>query len=567
MIPVRRALLVLAGLSVLGGLPGCKRGATPPADDPAAPPAVPAEPEPGGTLVVGYKADVDVLNPVVSTTDLGLQLTEVLFPTLARTSFDCALGFQPRLAERWSFDEAGTTLTLQLRDDARWIDGEAVDASDVAFTLERIRDPATGSAFQPYLAQLRAEQPLEVLDPHAVAIHYDHRYDPTTMLSHALGFPLIPEHVLADVPPDRMRGAPFSSDPVGGGPFRVERHVRDQELVLVRNDDPVGTHAPHLERIVIRVIPEYATRLLELQRGELDVMQGIQMEDLPRLQREHPEIRLHSRGLRKTDFVVWNLRDERFADVRVRRALAHAVDVDTLIEALLTVGPERYGRRAVGTIPPVLCEQHHDGIEPLAHDRDRAAALLAEAGWRDTDGDGFVDRDGQRLGFTLLTNAGNARREQAQVILQQQLAAAGVDVRLETIDSNAFRQRLRDGEFDAALWGLFASLFVDPSNRWHSGEAQDNWGGYANPEVDALIERGLATTDAAEATRCWHELQEVVYADQPYLFLYWRTDVVGVQRRVQGATPDVLGLFSGIEDWWIPASEQRRAAAPGGATR
>jgi peptide/nickel transport system substrate-binding protein len=312
----------------------------------------------------------------------------------------------------------------------------------------------------------------------------------------------------------------------------------------------------------VRVIPDYATRLLELEGGGVDMMQGLQMEDLPRLQREHPEIRLHSRGFRKTDFVVWNLRDERFADVRVRTALAHAVDVDTLIEALLTVGPDRYGRRAVGTIPPVLCQAHHDGITPLAHDPARARELFAEAGWTDSDGDGWLDRDGQRLAFTLLTNSGNARREKAQVILQEQLRAAGVDVRLEAIDSNAFRQRLREGDFEAVLWGMFASLFVDPSNRWQSGDRPDNFGGYASAEVDALIERGLSTTDPDEALRCWREMQAEIHADQPYLFLYWRSDVVGIHQRFRDANPDVLGLFSGLEDWWVPVAEQRRGGGP-----
>jgi len=563
--PTRRAGLSLVVLLLAVGCPG---SSAPPDEAPTATPAAdPGEPVRGGALVVGYKADVDVLNPVVSSTDLGLQLTEVLFPTLARTSFDCQLDFQPRLAEGWSWSEDGTTLTLQLRPDAHWIDGQAVDAADVAFTLGRIRDPATGSAFGPYLAQLRGEAPLEVIDHHTVAIHYDHRYDRITMLAHAMGFPLIPEHVLADVPADQLRGTSFSTDPVTGGPFRVARWVRDQELVLQRNEAPVGTHAPFLDRVIVRVIPEYSTRLLELQRGGIDLMQGIQMEDLPRLQREHPEIRLHARGLRKTDFVVWNLRDERFADMRVRTALAHAVDVDTLIEALLTVGPERFGRRAVGTIPPVLCQMYNDEITPIAHDLARARVLFAEAGWSDSDGDGWLDRGGERLSFTLLTNSGNVRRERAQVILQEQLRAAGVDVRLEAIDSNAFRQRLRDGDFDAALWGLFASLFVDPSNRWHSvvrhtGERPDNYGGYANAEVDALIERGLSTVDPDEARRCWREMQAKIHEDQPYLFLYWRSDVVGIHQRFRDANPDVLGLFSGIEDWWVPAAEQKRRGAP-----
>jgi peptide/nickel transport system substrate-binding protein len=511
----------------------------------------------GDMLVVGLNSDVDVLNPVVTGSSLGQELAELLFPTLARATFDCRLEFQPGLAERWEWSEDGTALTFHLNKEARWSDGQPLDAADVAMTLERIADPRVGSSYRGYLQNLRTETPLEVIDPHTVVVHFDHRYDPTTMLSHAVAFPLIPEHIIASIPPDQLRGADFGSNPLGAGPFVFERWIRDQELVFKRNDAPVGISAPHLDRMILRVIPDYSTRLLELQSGGIDLMKGIEIEDLERVQRVHPEIHLERGEETKSEFIIWNLQDERFSDVRVRRALAHVIDVDTLIEALLTADGKTYGRRAVGTIPPVLCDLHNDQIKPLQHDLEKAKALFAEAGWADSDGDGWLDRDGKRLAFDLATSSGNSRRERALVIVQEQLRAAGVDVTLQNLEFNTFTEKLMKGEFDAVLAGMSAQLFVDPTPWWHSGDQPYNVGKYANPEVDALIEQGLAATDPEEAKRCWLQMQALIYEDQPYCFLYWRDEVVGVHERFHDVDIGVLGVFHGIENWWVPEKQQR----------
>ncbi len=509
----------------------------------------------GDTLVVAYKADVDVLNPLVTVTNLGLEILEVLFPVVVGMDFDCSCTPRPGIAESWEWNEDGTAVTFHLRDDLKWSDGESIDATDVTAAWDRIADPAVGSPFGPFTASFRKPEPHVVTDPHTITLHFDHAYDRATMMAHAAGCPVPPEHLLRDIPGDQLRAAPFSSAPTTAGPFRYAGWTKGQQLELVRDDG--NPRAARLDRIIFKIIPEYATRLLELQNGSIDMMQGIQLEDVDRLRAQHPEIKLYRRGMRAADFVAWNLRDPRFEDVRVRRALAHAVDVDTLMGALLTAGGERYGQRAVGTITPAICKSHNNEITPMAHDPQAARALLAEAGWTDSDGDGVVDRAGEPLAFTLLTNQGNARREQAQVIIQQQLREVGVAVDLQTLEANTLNQRLMEGKYEAAISGVMANLFVDPSNRWRSDGKPFNITGYANPRVDELIDQGLATTDAQEANRCWHEMQALIYEDQPYCFLYWRDDVVAVHQRFRDVDINVLGVFGNVGRWWVPAAEQK----------
>ncbi len=557
-----RVALALSLVACLGLAGGCRRdrGGEAPGGDPADPGAAgaeePAGPERGDTLVVAYPADADVLNPVVSRSDLSGQILDFLYPLLVIPTFECRCRYQPHLAERWSFSDDGTALTFQLRDDVAWSDGEPVDADDVVFSLALMRDPAVGSSAASGLRHLRAADPVERVDDHTVTVHFDHAYDRDTMLAHAGGYALVPEHVLRDWPRDQLRGAPQSTAPVTAGLFRVARWERDQELVLERDEAPAPFAPAYLDRVIFRVIPEYSTRLLELKAGRVDLMPGLRIEDVAALRRDHPEIAVHRRGRRFTDYLAWNLADERFADARVRQALAHAVDVETLIAALLTSGDEVFGERAVGTITPALCATRNEAIEPVTHDPERARALFAEAGWIDTDGDGWLDRDGRRLAFTLETNAGNTRREQAQVILQEQLRRAGVDVRLATVEGNAFFEKLRAHDFEAALTGWSASLFVDPTPLWKTGAAY-NYGGYSSARVDELIDRGLATTDPDEAARCWQELQAAIHADQPVCFLYWRDELVAVDGRFRDVRIDTLWLFGNLGQWWVPAAEQR----------
>lgn len=547
----RHAALLLV-LALLAGSAGCRRGES---ADPQPPPAD-TEPVPGGTLVIGYPADVDLFHPLVYSSDLSGQLLERMFPLLMVPEFDCKCVYEPQLAKSWDWSDDGLTLTLHLRDDVTWSDGEPVDADDVLFTWELIADAEVGSPWAPYLENLRDKDPTERIDDHSVAVHYNHRYDRATMLSHVAGVGIVPQHVMSTWPRDNQRGAPYSSAPVTASWFRLESWDRGQQVVLTRDEShPLGSSA-YLDQVVVRVIPEYATRLMALENGSIDMLPGIQLEDVDRLHREHPEIRFERRGLRYNDYIAWNLEDPRFADVRVRRALAHAMDVEVIIDALLTSGGERYGRRAVGTITPELCGMHNDGIQLLEHDLDRARELFGEAGWRDSDGDGWLDRDGQRLTFTLETNSGNPRRAQTQIIVQEQLRKAGVDVQLASVEGNLFFDKIKRHEFEAALGGWGSSLFVDPSNKWLTDGAY-NYPSYSNPKVDELITRGLATVDGDEARRCWLEMQALIYEDQPYAFLFWRDEVVAIHERYRDVRIDALCALHDLQKWWVPADKQR----------
>ncbi|MCP4805310.1 MAG: hypothetical protein GY913_23120 [Proteobacteria bacterium] len=540
----------------------------------------------GDTMVMALQSDFGSLNPVTAQAAVDHDLIDTLNRHLVRFGFDCGLTFEPDLVSEWTFSEDSTALHMKLRPDAMWSDGTPVTSRDVAFTYELVADDQVASPRRATIENMDPDMRVEVVSDTEFTFHFTHAYDRTTMLAHASLVRLVPEHALKSADRATLRGHAFSREPVLNGPWDIVTWEPNQRVVIEPREAWWGAEedTPKLARVIFKVLPEYATRLMELENGSVDLAASLEVADADRLAVEHPEIRLERRGWRSTDYLAWNGLDaasygetlERmgpadmdwaevtphpiFSDADTRRALSMAIDVDKLIADLLTsqATGEVYGKRAVSTVSPEICAYHNEDLVPTPNDTTAAKALLAERGWVDTDGDGILDRDGQPFSFTLLTNSGNPRRAKAAIIIQANLADVGVEMNIEKLESNTFFSRLRKKDFEAALSGWSASTFVDMSNLWHSGHSSgQNYPNYDNPQVDALIEEALRTPDPEKAQALWKQVQAQVHADQPYTFLYWRDDIVGVSDRFESADVDFLYPYNHLERWDVPPDKVR----------
>jgi len=532
---------------VAGLLAGCG-GSTPQAEAPEAT-------DVRDTLVVATLADASNMLPVVTESAFANELTTVMATPLVDMSFDCSLKKKPGLAKTWEWNDDGTVIRMELRDDIVWEDGTPVTVEDIQFTYELIANEKVASPVFAYVERLKEGARPKKIDDTTIEWHFTEAYDRDSQIAHTLAG-LVPKHRLGDADPGALRSHPLASRPLSYGPFRVAKWERNQQIVLEPNPTYPEAEQPELARVIFRVIPEYSTRIIELEAGSIDMTYGLLLEDADRLRESHPEIKLMRRGWRSNDYVAWNLENPLFEDVRVRRALAHAADVDSMIERLLTSKTgEKFAKRAVSNITPALCGVVPD-IQPIPHNVATAKKMLADAGWTDTNGDGVLDKDGKKFSFTLSTNSGNKRRADVAVLLQDQLKQVGVEVNIEKIESNTFFDGLRNHDFEAALAGWSAALFLDPTPIWKcstENEPQEfNFTHYCNPEVDALIERGLATPNPAEAAPIWQEMQAKIHEDQPYMFLWWMDEIVAIHERFANATPNILSHFHDLEEWDVP---------------
>jgi len=546
-----------------------------------------ANDEPRDSLVIGVPADVSNLLQLFAHSIADVYVSENLSYFLLEQDFDCRLRFEPALARSWELSADGRVVSFELRDDIRWPDGQPVTSADVAFTFDLMADPLVGATQAADLEPMVPGARPAVQDAQHLAFHFHEPGLPEVMLGSIAGTPVLPRHLLQGVDRERLREHPFNQNPQLNGPWALASWERGSRLILEPNPAWSGpaSYRPRLERVVFEVIPEYSTRLLELQAGQLDLVAAIDPLDLPVLSQD-PKIRPLRRGWRLLDYVGWNNIDPQawselqqqhegtgrpdpaaapphplFGDPAVRRALARAIDTERLIGDLLSAKStgERYGRRAVGTITPALCDLHNDDIVPLAFEPQRARSELEDLGWKDSDGDGVLDRQGRSFRFDLITRVGADRRSKAALLLQADLRDVGIDMRIVTLERGAYFQRLRQREFDALLGGWSAGLFMDPSDIWHSGPAYDfNFVSYANAEADVLIERGLATPDPAAAQQTWKELQAVIYRDQPYCFLYWADEIVALHSRFQDAQVNISCPWDKLHRWWVPPDQVLR---------
>lgn len=472
--------------------------------------------------------------------------------------------------------EHNPVIVFNLRPGVLFHDGRALDAHDVKFTYHAIMDPANLS---PRTADYEPVKSVEVIDPLTVRIVYKRLHSPAVG-SWAIG--ILPSHLLDDealrkeavrrgIDPGSfsMRRSGFNRSPVGSGPFRFREWKSDRYILLDRFDG-YWEGPPAYKRYYYRIIPDLLTQEMEFYAGTIDSY-GVQPHQVERLSAD-PRFQSFSGTAFGYTYIGYNMRREPFDDVRVRRALGMAIDKRKIIDYVL------FGQGELITGPFAKQTGFYDhSIEPLPYDPEGALALLEEAGWRRGPG-GWLERDGKRLQFTLITNSGNDLRKAVLAIAQDSWRRIGIDVRTDLLEWSVFLQeRINKLAFDACVLGWSMGIDPDLYQIWHSSQAnrhQLNFVGFSNAEADELILKIRREYDRETQEAYSHELHRIIAAEQPYTFLYvgkWTAvldrRIVIVEHDEQGRasyrriTPTRTGNYAFHFNRWIKLSEAPEFAA------
>ncbi|MCK6513689.1 ABC transporter substrate-binding protein [Myxococcota bacterium] len=502
----------------------------------------PSAPE---ALVLGLPFDPGSLNPVALPYALSQQLVEqTQLPLARRHAGPDGLTFTPGLATAWTWSEDRLQLTFTLNPAARWDDGSPVTSADVAFTYTLIDDPAVASNWLADGKLIRS-----VLTPDATTVTFVFE-EPAAelLLMSAASHNILQASRLKDADRASLRGHAYSRAPSSSGPYRVATWAPDDHLVLEPN--PHSLTPPKIQRVIARVVPEYSTRILELERGALDLLMDVELNDVARLAAERPDLRLIRTPDASVSYIGWNLDDPRLTEPKLREALDLSIHREALIREMYTVADEPYARIATGSVAPSLGPWHNAALAPTPHDPSRARTLLAELGYADTNGDGVLDRDGAPLRIELLLQSGIPESQRLGVRVQGMLKEIGVALELVAVEPNRFSATAREGEFEAILWGFGNNPKVDLAVQWRSDGAY-NWMSYSDPETDRLIDAARRATDPAEAQALTREIQARVHAARPASFLVWSDQVSAVGPRVVGAQMSVLSALESLETWTL----------------
>ncbi len=426
----------------------------------------------------------------------------------------------PRLAERWESVGEGTTrrIVFHLREGARFHDGHPLTAADVAFTLELARDPKLAADQRSDLLPVTR---VEAVDAHTVALAVP---TPAPFLLQALAhIAIYPKHLLAGVD---LRSAPFCRAPVGSGPFRFSAWQSGVSLVLLRNEAYPGAH-PALERLDFRFVRDRQAAWLLYQRGELDVMWRLPPGAAQAAERD-PKLaghRLYRHTPRAFFFVLWNVARPALATPAVRAALGRLVDLPRLVEVAFA------GRARPHSGPYVAGTPSYDpSIAPWPYEPAAAQAALAALPERP-----------RTLSF--LSTAGSIAVEQLATLMEEDLRRAGVALRIEKLDFAQVLERLRTHDFDVAALQLTLALEQDNHGLFHSSaRGEQNWAGFADAEVDALLDRIRGTEDPAERHALDRRLHRALHERGPMSFLVAPEVDTAVAAGVGGVRPSSDGL-------------------------
>jgi len=418
--------------------------------------------------------------------------------------------------------EHNPIVIFHLRPNVKFHDGHVFDASDVRFTYEAIMNSKNLS---PRVSDYEPVKRVDVLDPLTVRIVYKRLYSPA-LGTWSMG--MLPEHLLNDKAlkeealglgkdPEKfsMRQSKFNRHPVGCGSFVFGKWKSDQHIILDRFQE-YWEGPPNYHRYVYRIIPDLLTQEMEFYAGTLDSY-AVQPHQVERLKND-PMYQSFSGPAFGYTYIGYNMRRELFRDRRVRRALGMAIDVNKIIKYVL------YGQGERITGPFVKQTDYYDHrIAPVPYDPEGALQLLEEAGWK-RNKEGWLEKDGKRLQFTLITNSGNDLRKAVLAIAQDAWRQIGVDVRTDLLEWSVFiQERVDKGDFDALILGWQMGIEPDLYQIWHSSQTnphQLNFVGFKNKEADDLIIKIRQEYDHDRQVAYCHRLHEIIAREQPYTFLY-----------------------------------------------
>ncbi len=476
-------------------------------------------------LIIGQGAEPVALDPPDITDNPSEEVVHHIYEGLVK--FNENMKIVPQLATKWWVSEDGLKWTFKLRKGVKFHSGAEFDANAVKKHFDRILNGKLKrtSLYKPVIKEVK------VVDKYTVEFDLKVPFGAfLNLLAHTAGKIVDPTYI--------EKGINLKRKPSGTGPFKFKEWEPGDHITLVANDNYWGGK-PKLKGIVFKTIPEDTTRTMMLETGELDVAERVSPFDLPRLKKNKDLVVDIAPSLRVI-YIGMNCQKGPTADVLVRRAFNYAVDRKAICKNILKgMGTPNISPLSPYTNGYVKVDVTYD------YDPKKAKELLEKAGWKDTDGDGIVDKDGKPLELELRTPHGRYLMDyKIAEAVQAYLEKIGVKVKLRTMDWGAYLASLRKplDKTDVQMFLLgWAPSTADADWVLRPLFHSSNWAPngpnrafYKNPEADKYIELGMSTVDPQKRREAYKKALEIIISDAPWIFLHTQNNVTGYQKYVKG---------------------------------
>ena len=482
------------------------------------------------TLHLSTSSNPSRLNPLLSTDSGSSEIVGFIFNALVKYDKD-GKEIIGDLAESYEF-KSETSLLFHLRRNVRWHDGEPFTADDVVFTYELIHSP---KVVTPYTSTFRMVESVKALDPFTVEVRYKKPYFKaleTWMMQ------IVPKHILQIE--DNIMGSSFNKNPVGTGPYKLTKLEFSKNIELTANAD-YFEHEPYINTISFHVIADPTTRFLMLRSSQIDIGELEPMQLNRQVDKSFFETFQRIEQISHSyTYLGFNLKHEKFKDIRVREALSLGIDRQELVD-ILFLG---HGQVCTGPFLPGGTA-FNDKIKAPMLNVIEAKRLLREAGYDEK----------HPFEFEIATSNSSEVRPYAAQIIQHQLAKIGVKVSLRVMEWQAFLNMVVfPRKFDSVLLGWSLSLSPDPYLLWHSDNDKPgafNFIGYKNEKVDALIQQAEGIVDREKLALVQKEIFKDIVEDKAYLFLYIPNSISAVNKNISPIEPTINGYWHNQIEWKI----------------
>jgi len=495
----------------------------------------------GGAITIGQSSKPDIINPILTSETISVNLMSLIFSGLVR--FDAVGQPIPDLARRWEISNDGLVWTFFLRNDVVFHDGHPLTADDVEFTYKAIMDPANMS---PRAKRYELIDQMETEGDYIFRIVLKHPFAP---FMSRLGWPIAPKHLLGNEP---FVDTTFNRCPVGTGPFKLVDWTEDDTIILDANRNYFRKDRPILDRLIFKTYPNREAALQAIAHGEMDIALNLTASDLLFVNK-HRSFNVYSASSAVYYAVIFNLKDQVLKDIRVRKALDHAVDVNSIIKNQL----KNHGEICTGPFG-VNSWAYNPNVKPTPYSIERARELLKQAGWANTDEDGILIKNGQPFELSLIAPNISDTLERIAVAVKAQLAKVGIRVKLiHTLDDS----ELFGTPFQTIITMIAVGADPEYTRRsWHSKSGKTNLASYENKFVDHMMDLGRQEREPEKRKVIYHRIHEMIHDDCPAIFLSSAFEYIGSNYRFRnGRFSSMIHFLTTTKDWQIISEEAKNS--------
>ena len=503
---------------------------------------------------------VGKFNPLIADTQYDEYVNGLVYASLLR--LNAKIELEPALAEKYEVSKDSTVITFMLRKGLTFHDGKPVTAEDVKFTLEALASPQYEGELQSYVQSIKGFKEfnagkasdvsgIAIKNDRTVEISFSEPYAPALINIGTMG--ILPKHIWKDVPVGEwVKATELLSKPVGCGAYQFENFVSGSYVKLTAFNAYYGGK-PKTANFVLKVVNE-ATVQAELIQGTVDIadVSAVKNADAKQLAAKGVTVVRYPNS--KVQYMGFNLRDAKL-DLNVRTAIAYGIDRQAIVNGLIE------GNGVVLDTPmvPSLWSYPQSGLTHYVFDAQKAKEYLKKAGYEDTNGDGFVDKNGKNLQLTLAVPKGDKIREQTGAVIQADLKKIGIDIVLEPMDFNAAMQKVvGNHEFELYLMGNTLDPDPDPTPYWYSTQATDEKGNFdwniaafRSKKADKLLDMNRKQLNTADRKATLQEFGVLLNKELPWVPLYAADIAKAYRSGVTGYMPNTFVDFYNVQNWEV----------------